>query len=188
VFVGLGRTGPRWACEHAGVIPDLLCLGKTFSGGLLPFAATLIHERLAGAFAGGRARAFLHGHSFCGNPLGAAVAREVLAVMRDEDVLGQVARKAPKLAAAAAEAARAGGGTGARALGMLCAIDLPPADPTAGGYLGERGWRVYDEALARGAYIRPLGDTVYLAPPLTIPDDDLDELCGIFVAAVRAAR
>jgi adenosylmethionine-8-amino-7-oxononanoate aminotransferase len=183
VFTGFGRTGPMWACDHAKVTPDLLCLGKTFTGGILPMAATLVHERLEPAFRGGRERAFLHGHSFCGNPLGAAVAREVLAVMRDEDVLGQVRAKAPRLAAAVRGVAQAvPGATNPRALGMIAAVDL-----AGGGYLGGAGWRVYDEALARGAYLRPLGDTVYLAPPLTIDDADLDELCAIFAAAVAAA-
>src|SRR6266700_322619 len=92
-----------WASSHAGISPDLLCTAKGFSGGMLPMAATLATERLFAGFLGGRERAFLHGHSFTGNPLGAAVAREVLAVYRDEDVLGQVARKAPRLAQAVAD-------------------------------------------------------------------------------------
>jgi adenosylmethionine-8-amino-7-oxononanoate aminotransferase len=170
-----------WACEHAGVAPDLLCVGKTFSGGMLPMAATLVSERLAGAFRGGRERAFLHGHSFTGNPLGAAVARAALAVMRDEDVLGQVRRKAPRLRAAVEEVARAGGRR-PRAIGMVAAVDLAP-----GGYLGGAGWRAYEEALLRGAYLRPLGDTIYMAPPLTIPDEDLERLCTIFVESALAA-
>ena len=193
VFTGYGRTGPMWACEHAGIAPDLLCLGKTFAGGMLPMAATLISESLADGFRGGRARAFLHGHSFCGNPLGAAVARAALAVMRDEDVLGQVRRKSERLRAAVFGAATRLGDRAVRprALGMVAALDLV-ADAVPGGsssgYLGAAGWRAYDAALARGAYLRPLGDTVYLAPPLTISDDDLDELCQVFVAAVTAAQ
>ncbi len=92
VFTGLGRTGARFACDLAEVVPDLLCLAKALSGGLLPFGATLATERVFSGFLGARERALYYGHSYCGNPLGAAVAREVLAVYRDEDVLGQVAR------------------------------------------------------------------------------------------------
>jgi adenosylmethionine-8-amino-7-oxononanoate aminotransferase len=188
VFTGYGRTGPMWACDHAQIAPDLMCLGKTFAGGMLPIAATLATERIAQAFGGSRARAFLHGHTFCGNPLGTAVAREALAIMRDEDVLAGVARKERKLRAtidalAAQLGARA---TRPRALGMICALDLVAGD-AGGGYLGGAGWRAYDEGLQRGAYLRPLGDTVYLAPPLTISDAELDELCQIFVAAVGTA-
>src|SRR5262249_3925971 len=71
VFTGYGRTGPMWACEHAGIAPDLLCTAKGFSGGMLPMSATLANERVFAGFLGGRERAFLHGHSFTGNPLGA---------------------------------------------------------------------------------------------------------------------
>jgi adenosylmethionine-8-amino-7-oxononanoate aminotransferase len=65
---------------------------------------------------------------------------------------------------------------------MVAALDLD-----GGGYLGGVGWRVYEEALSRGAYLRPLGDTVYMTPPLTIDDADLDRLCSIFVDSVLAA-
>jgi adenosylmethionine-8-amino-7-oxononanoate aminotransferase len=182
VFTGYGRTGTMWACEHAGVVPDLLCTGKTFSGGLLPFAATLASERLAEAFRGGRERAFLYGHSYTGNPLGAAVARAALAVMKDEQVVEQARQKQPILLAAMEKAQAIAGGSGARALGMIGAFELGQ-----GAYLGGAGWRVYDKALELGAYLRPLGDTIYLAPPLTISPADLSELCEITAAAVSAA-
>jgi len=181
VFTGYGRTGRMWACDHAAVTPDLLCLAKGFTAGALPMAATLATERVFEGFLGGRERTFFHGHSFTGNPLGAAVAREVLAIYRDEDVLGQVARKAPRLRAAV-EAVGDRLGVPSRALGMVAAADLE-----GGGYLGGLGWRVYEEGLSRGAYLRPLGDTVYLTPPLTIDDADLDRLCSIFVDSVLAA-
>jgi adenosylmethionine---8-amino-7-oxononanoate aminotransferase len=187
VFTGYGRTGPMWACAHAGIAPDLLCTAKAFSGGLLPMAATLATERIFDGFRGGRDRALLHGHSFTGNPLGAAVAREVLAVYRDEDVLGRAARKAPRLAAAVDEVRRLPFVMRVRHIGMIAAADLAAPSPGSSGYLGDAGWRVYDEALRRGALLRPLGDTVYLAPPLTIPDEDLDRLCAIFVASVGVA-
>ena len=183
VFTGLGRTGSFWACDQAPLAsaPDLVCVGKTFSGGLLPFAATLVAEHVCEAFRGGKERAFLHGHSYCGNPLGAAVAREVLAVMRDEDVLGQVGKKAHLLRAAVQEVERRGGRR-ARSLGMCAAVDLD-----GGGYLGGAGWRAYEAALRFGAYLRPLGDTFYMTPPLTIPESDLKELCSIFVEAASEA-
>ncbi|MBM7112096.1 adenosylmethionine--8-amino-7-oxononanoate transaminase [Archangium primigenium] len=172
VFTGLGRTGARFACDLAGVVPDLLCLAKALSGGLLPFAATLATERVFAGFGGGPERALYYGHSYCGNPLGAAVAREVLAVYRDEDVLGQVARKAPRVKAAFEHMAETiPGVTRPRALGMVGAVDLG-----TGGYLARAGWRVYEAARRRGLYLRPLGDTVYIAPALTIPDAALEEL------------
>ncbi|MFW5876234.1 MAG: adenosylmethionine--8-amino-7-oxononanoate transaminase [Myxococcota bacterium] len=179
VFTGFGRTGQMWACDHAGVAPDLLCTAKGLSGGVLPFAATLATEALFDGFRGGKDRALMHGHTFCGNPLGAAIAREVLAVYRDEDVVGEVRRKAPRVAATFERLAELPGVHRPRALGMVGAVDLG-----AGGYLGKSGWNVYEAARRRGAYLRPLGDTVYMCPALTISDEDLDRLLQIVEASV----
>lgn len=181
VFTGLGRTGARWACDLAGVSPDVMCLAKSLTGATLPFAATLATERIFDGFRGGRERAFLYGHTYCGNPLGAAVAHEALNVFRDEDILGQVARKAPRIAARFAAMGAIPGVARTRALGMVGALDLGGE-----GYHGGRGWAVYAEARKRGAYLRPLGDTVYIAPALNIPDAELDLLLDIVEDSVRA--
>lgn len=204
VFTGFGRTGRFWACDHAGVTPDLLCTAKGFTGGLLPMGAVVATERVFEGFLGSRDRAFFYGHSFCGNPLGAAVAREVLRVFDDERVLEGIAERARRLDAALASLASLPGVTRTRSLGLIGALDLdlPALDAPAGsaaheeldaieltpdrGYLAQAGWRVYDEALRRGAYLRPLGSTIYTTPPLTIPLDDLDTLLAILVDSVRA--
>lgn len=186
VFTGYGRTGRMWACEHAGITPDLLCTGKAFAA-MLPMAATLVTERVASAFRGAKERTLWYGHTFCGNPLGAAVAREVLAVYRDEDVVGQAARKAPRIAAAFARLASLPGVARVRSLGMMGALDLEGGVHLDMGYLGDLGWKVYAEAKARGAYLRPLGDTVYVCPPLVMDDQELDLLLRIVDESVRAA-
>jgi adenosylmethionine-8-amino-7-oxononanoate aminotransferase len=182
VFTGYGRTGPMWACAHADVAPDLLCTAKGFSGGMLPMAATLATSRIFDGFLGGRDRAFYYGHSFCGNPLGAAVAREVLRVYDEEDVLARAVPKAARIGAAFAKLAELRGVARTRAIGMVGALDLAGE----GGYLAEVGWRVYDEALRRGAYLRPLGNVIYVAPPIDILDVDLDRLLEILAASVAA--
>ncbi len=184
VFTGYGRTGPMWAAEHAGVSPDLMCVGKGFSQ-IVPMGATLVSDRVMSTFLADRETAFHYGHTFCGNPIGAAIAREVLAIYKEEGVLGQVAAKAPRIARAMAR-------LGGRSIGMVGALDLG-AETSAqesleeAGYLSTAGWRVYAEARKRGAYLRPLGDTVYLCPPLTISDADLDELLAIFEESIAAA-
>lgn len=183
VFTGYGRTGPMWACEAAGVAPDVLCVAKGFTGGMLPMAATLVTDRVFDAFLGGPERAFYYGHSYCGNPLGAAVALEVLAVLREEHVLARAAPKAARIAAAFEAMGAIEGVSRPRALGMIGALDLCPG----AGYLGELGWRAYAEARRLGAYLRPLGDVVYIAPPLTIPDADLEELLDIVRRSVLHA-
>ena len=183
VFTGYGRTGPMWACDRAGISPDILCTAKGFSGGMLPMAATLATPRVFDAFRGAPERAFFYGHSYGGNPLGAAVAREVLRVFRDEDILARAAPKAARIADAFRAMGQLPGVTGARSLGMIGALDLA----TNADYLGGAGWRVFEEARRRGAYVRPLGDVVYVAPPLNIPDDVLDRLLGVVEASVRIA-
>jgi adenosylmethionine-8-amino-7-oxononanoate aminotransferase len=182
VFTGFGRTGPFWALEHAGIEPDLLCVAKGLSGGLLPFAATLATERLFEGFLGEPGRAFFYGHTFAGNPLGARVALEVLRVYEEERVLEAALPKAAAIARAFAALGALPGVENPRAMGMIGALEL-----SSNGYLGKLGKLAYTDALSRGAYLRPLGDTIYVAPPINISDADLDELLRIVEASVAHA-
>ena len=183
VFTGYGRTGPMWACQHVNVEPDILCTAKGFTAGTLPMAATLATNQIFETFLGDPSRAFYYGHTFCGHPLGAAVAREVLAIYRDEKILERASPKAARIAKAFSAMADLPGVASTRSLGMVGALDLDEQQ----GYLADSGWRVYREALQRGAYLRPLGNVVYVAPPLNIDDDDLDELLQIVASSVAAA-
>ena len=185
VFTGYGRTGPMWGADHAGVSADLMCLGKAMSP-FLPMGATLATDRVQDAFRGPKSRAFMYGHTLFGNPLGAALALEVLDVYRDENVLELAKPKAARIAAAFDRLGTRSGVTRTRSLGMIGAADLEETGKADGGYLGVLGWRVYDEARKRGAYLRPLGDTIYVTPPLTIADDDLDALLAIVSDSVDA--
>jgi adenosylmethionine-8-amino-7-oxononanoate aminotransferase len=174
VFTGFGRTGPMWGSGHAGVTPDLLCTAKGLSGGVIPFAATLATDRVYDGFRGDKTRALMHGHTFYGNPLGASVAREVLAVYRDEQVLEGAKPKARRLAERIAGMSEIAGVSAPRALGMCAAFEVG-----APGYMGTVGWSISDQALELGAHLRPLGNTVYVVPPLNIGDTDLDQLLDI---------
>lgn len=184
VFAGYGRTGTFWAVDQAGVSPDLLCMAKGFSGGVLPMAATLATPRIYDAFRGDPSRAFYYGHTYCGHPLGAAIAREVLAIYRDERIVEGVAERNRRIGDAFAAVAEDTRVENVRTLGMIGALDLAVGDS---GYLGAIGWRVYDEARKRGAYLRPLGNVIYVAPPLNIPLPELDELLSIVQDSIRAA-
>ena len=181
VFTGLGRTGPMWGCDHAGIAPDLLAVAKGLSGGLLPFGATLASKRIHEGFRGDTRRAFLHGHTFCGNPLGAAVALEVLRIYEEEHILAEAEPKARRLAAAFERMGELPGARFARSLGMVGAVDVG-----AGGYHGRVGWAVQEAARERGVWLRPLGDVIYAVPPLNVADDDLDELLAGMEAALAA--
>lgn len=182
VFTGFGRTGPMWGCTHAEVEPDFLCTAKGLSGGVLPFAATLTTPRVYDGFRGGKERAFMHGHTFYGNPLGAAVAREVLRIYRDENILEEAQRKATTLKTRFEHLGSLEGVHNARTLGMVGALEVGRP-----GYLGETGWKVAEHALSLGALLRPLGNTVYVVPPLNIEDDALDQLLSTLERAVVSA-
>jgi adenosylmethionine---8-amino-7-oxononanoate aminotransferase len=182
VFSGYGRTGPMWASAHAGVVPDLMCTAKGFTGGMMPMAATLATRRIFEGFFGGSERSFFYGHTFTGNPLGAAIALEVLRVYEEECVLERAALKAQRIRAAFAAFADIPGVSTTRSLGMIGVLELAGRQ----GYLERSGLRVYHEALRRGAYLRPMGNVVYIAPALNIADADLDELLAIVADSVRA--
>jgi adenosylmethionine-8-amino-7-oxononanoate aminotransferase len=183
VFTGYGRTGRMWASDHVGIAPDLLCTAKGFTGGMLPMAATLATERIFEGFLGEPERAFHYGHTFCGNPLGAAVAREVLAVYREEEIVENTRDKARTIAEAFAAMGSLPGVVETRSFGMMGALELGGAR----GYHERAGWRVYSEALRRGASLRPLGNVVYVTPALNIADTDLAELLAIVAESVKAA-
>lgn len=182
VFTGYGRTGTMWACEQACIAPDLLCLGKGYTAGVLPMAATMASARVYDGFSGGSERALMHGHTFCGHALGAAIAREVLAIYRDEGVLAGIAPRAALLRQRFERMAAIDGVRAVRTLGMIGALDLGEV-----GYGGSGvGLRVADEARRRGVFLRPLGDTVYVTPRLNVPFDELAWLLDALEDSVRA--
>lgn len=181
VFTGFGRTGTMWACEHAGIAPDLLCTAKGLSAGALPFGAVLLTERIRDGFRGGPSRLFSHGHTFCGNPLGARVAREVLAVFREEDVLEQGRRTAAVLAETMERWKGKPGIRDPRSFGCIAALELGPP-----GYFGRLGWEVARRARERGVALRPLGNTVYFVPPLVTRRSELEEMLSSVEGALGA--
>ncbi len=183
VFAGYGRTGKMWASEHAGVWGDLMCIGKTFAS-ILPLGAVLASARVEQAFLGDASRAFYYGHTFCGHPLACHVAREVLSVVRDEQLVTRAATMQSVLSARFAHIADRVGATASRALGAIAAVDLRDASR---GYLGHAGWNVYAEARARGVYLRPLGSTVYICPPLVIANHELEHLLDVVEESIVAA-
>lgn len=182
VFTGYGRTGPMWASDHAGISPDVLCMAKGFVGGTLPMAATISSARIFEGFLGEADRAFYYGHTFCGNPLGAAVALAVLDVFEEERVIENARPKAEAIARTFRELGRLPHVERSRSLGMVGALELAGGS----GYLADGGWRVYEEARRRGAYLRPLGNVVYVTPSVNVPAEDLDELLDILGESVRA--
>jgi adenosylmethionine-8-amino-7-oxononanoate aminotransferase len=182
VFTGYGRTGTMWACDRAGISPDVMCLAKGFTAGILPMAATVATSRIFDGFRGGPERALYYGHTYCGHALGAAVAREVLKVYAEERVLEQIPAKAARIADTVAELAQLPGVIKPRALGMMGAVQLGESDD----YLARGGKRVAALAKSMGVYLRPLGNVVYIAPALNIGADELERLLAVVGECVQA--
>ena len=185
VATGFGRTGTMFACEQERVAPDFLCLGKGLTGGYLPLAATLTTDRVYEGFLEGgeeRLRTFFHGHTFTGNPLGCAAALASLEVFRSEQTLVRLQPKIRLLGELLGELDRMPEVAEVRGRGFMVGIDLGSHDPEL-----RLGHRVTLEARARGAVIRPLGDTVVLMPPLAISKADLRRLVEIVADSIAAA-
>jgi adenosylmethionine---8-amino-7-oxononanoate aminotransferase len=185
VATGFGRTGTMFACEHEDVTPDLMCVAKGLTGGYLPLAATLTSERVYEGFLGRHEqfRTFFHGHTYTGNPLACAAALATLRIFDQERTLE---RLQPKIALLSelltAHVAGLAAVREVRQRGFMVGIELD------GFALEARiGHRVTLEARARGAIIRPLGDTVVLMPPLCIEPAELRRLVEITAAAIAAA-
>jgi adenosylmethionine-8-amino-7-oxononanoate aminotransferase len=188
IAVGMGRTGTLFACQQEEVVPDFLCLGKGLTGGYLPMAATITHSEIYRAFLGGfaEARTLYHGHTYGGNPLAAAAALATLDVFDEEQTLAKLPTKFAQLGEHLCRLADHPHVIRTRQRGLIGALELTPDKSTGIPYPAEqrRAWRVCREALARGVWIRPLADVLYVMPPLAISLDELDFLMETLAAAI----
>lgn len=190
VAVGFGRTGRMFACEHEGVTPDLLCLGKGLTGGYLPVAATLVTDEVYEAFLGDYAslRTFFHGHTYGGNPLGAAVALANLEVFEQERTLENLPPKIERLAWHLGRIAQHPHVGHVRQCGLIAGIELVEDKATKRPYpwTERRGWKVCQYVRKEGVFLRPLGDVIVIFPPLAISLEDLDRICEAVERAIAA--
>ncbi len=190
IAVGFGRTGTLFACEQAGVAPDFLCLSKGLTGGFLPLAAVLTTQAVYDAFLDdSRERAFLHSHSYTGNPLACAAARETLAIFRESDVVARNGATAARMAALAAPIAERPHVAEARRTGMILAFELVADKPARTPFPADRrvGLLAYRAALERGVVLRPLGDVLYWMPPYCVDEADLAHLARATDEAIDEA-
>jgi adenosylmethionine-8-amino-7-oxononanoate aminotransferase len=175
VLTGFGRTGRMFACEHAAVTPDIICLSKALTAGYLPLGATCTTEAVYDAFlSDDRGRTFFHGHSFTANPLACAVALASLDLFEREGTLGRVTRLEAHLRAGLAPLAARPLVGDVRVIGGVGAIELVSDKTTraAGGYLDGIGPRLAAAFLARGLLLRPLGNILYFMPPYVITEEE----------------
>jgi adenosylmethionine-8-amino-7-oxononanoate aminotransferase len=188
VATGFGRTGRMFACEHAGITPDLLCAAKGISGGYLPLAATFATETIFDAFLGPYEdlTAFFHGHTYTGNALGCAVALASLRVFEEERTLERLGPRVAQLGAGlAAEIAPLPHVGEVRQMGAMVGIELVADRATRTPYptAARMGPRVAMAARRQGVIVRPLGNVLVLMPPLVVSESEV----ALLLAATRAA-
>jgi adenosylmethionine-8-amino-7-oxononanoate aminotransferase len=191
IAVGFGRTGTMFACEQAGVRPDYLCLSKGLTGGYLPLSVVLTTDTIYDAFYDEytKLNAFLHSHSYTGNPLACAAANATLAIFREEPVLERNRLTAKTMLASVEHLRDHPHVAEIRQCGMILAIELmkDPVTRTPFAWEERRGLRIYQHALTRGAIVRPLGTTVYFMPPYVIAHEEIELLSRITTEGIELA-
>jgi len=183
VLTGFGRTGKMFACDLAGVAPDLMCLSKGITGGFLPMGVTLCSDRVEAAFRSeNRMHTFYHGHSYTGNALACAAANANLQIFDDEPVFDRIATIA-RINAERLEQLREFAVVGdVRQLGTIGAFELRADDA---GYLSAMRPKLYAFFLERGVLLRPLGNVVYVLPPYVISAEELHRVWDVIAEAVE---
>ncbi|MHC5066524.1 MAG: adenosylmethionine--8-amino-7-oxononanoate transaminase [Planctomycetota bacterium] len=166
VMTGFGRTGSLFACAEAGIEPDLLCLAKGLTGGMLPLAATLCREDLFAEFlAEDRSRAFFHGHTFTANPIACAVARASLRLCEQNRVPERLAEIGNQIESCLQHLRGNEAVRDLRRRGGIVAVEMDPRPGEAAGYLARHSRHLREAAVERGVLLRPLGNVIYAMPP-----------------------
>jgi len=191
IAVGFGRTGTLFACEQAGIRPDYLCLSKGLTGGYLPLSVVMTTDAVYAAFYDEyvKLNAFLHSHSYTGNPLACAAANATLGIFREQDVLGRNRETARRMATSVEHLRDHPHVAEIRQRGMILAIELVKdrASRTPWPWQERRGLRIYRHALEQGALLRPLGTTVYFMPPYVIEPDEIELLARVATSGIEVA-
>lgn len=175
IATGFGRTGQLFACNHAGIAPDILCLGKALTGGYMTLAATLTTDAVAQAISQGEAGCFMHGPTFMANPLACRVACASIDLLVNSDWQAEVVRISEQLSQGLMPLVGVEGVADVRVLGAIGVVQLDHLADT----------RILQPLLVeQGVWVRPFADLVYVMPPFVSTNQDLEALCSGMRAAL----
>jgi adenosylmethionine---8-amino-7-oxononanoate aminotransferase len=188
IATGFGRTGKMFACEHEGVVPDIICLSKGITGGYLPLAATLATEEIYQAFLGEfrDLKTFFHGHSYTGNPLACAAALACLDLFEKEEILKSLSPRIKIMESWLKDILKLRNVGDVRNAGLMAGVELVKDRQAKAPYDWEEkiGWQVAYHARDNGVFIRPLGNVIVIMPPLAISEKNLDRLLEVLKRSI----
>ena len=189
IMVGWGRTGTLFACDQAGITPDIVCYGKGLTGGALPLAVTMCSAAIFDAhYSTDRRKTFFHSSSFTANPIACAAAFENLAIWKDEPVMTRVSKIEKMHETGMAKLRALNNIENLRRSGTIVALDVvPPMDGDGAmdaGYLSQIGPQMLSYFQERGLLLRPLGNTLYIMPPYCVSEADMGEIYDAIVDCV----
>ncbi len=178
IATGYGRTGKMFACEHAEISPDIMCLSKGLTGGYMPMALAVTTKKIFDAFYApySEGKAFMHSHTYSGNPLACAAACEVLRILKDDNVIENAQKKAVYFNKLIKDKFANHKNVGdIRSIGLINAIEIVSDKKNKKPFDSKLriGYQIYKEALKKGVLLRPLGDVIYFNPPLIISEPDM---------------
>ena len=187
IATGFGRTGTLFAFEQLGLRPDIVCLGKSITGGALPLSATMVSERIFDAFLGaaGENTQFFHGHSYAGNPIACAAALASLDIIERDRVLERVNDLSAALQRELVALRTMPAVRDVRCIGLMCGIEIDATrldisnGPTA-------AWSVSDALFERGYFTRPISDVIQFVPPLSSTEKEISGFCGSIAEVLNA--
>lgn len=184
IATGYGRTGKMWACDHAGISPDIMCLSKGLTGGYMPMAIAVTTQEIYDAFYADylEGKAFMHSHTYSGNALACSAACAVLDILEEENIIEKAQEKAIYFHNRIKEKFAGHKNVGdLRHIGLINAIELVKDKSTKRAFESKNryGYQIYKKALKKGVILRPLGDVLYFNPPLIIEKTEMDYVIDV---------
>ncbi|WP_295158809.1 adenosylmethionine--8-amino-7-oxononanoate transaminase [uncultured Brachyspira sp.] len=190
IATNFGRTGKMFACDYADISPDIMCISKGLTGGYMPMAITITTDKIYDAFYAdyNEGKAFMHSHTYSGNPLGCSAALSVQRILKEDDIINKANIRAKYLNNKLKEKLDNHKNIGEiRNIGLINAMELVINKNTKEGFDSKlrMGYQIYKKALQRGLLLRPLGNVIYFNPPLIINEEEIERAVDLCVSSIN---